>query len=747
MTDLKFYLYLLLIILLGFMLLSGVNAGDADNTVAIDKSNDNLCVPVNNSNDMGSFDDLYSDISNLRPGDTYNIDKDYYYDESSLVPTKYGIIVNINNVVINGNGHIIDGGNKSILFSVYANDVKFFNLTFINSCYNPKVFEYDYYEVQEDYSPINWQGDNGEITNCIFKGNYAKTNGGAISWNGDNGVISNTLFVNNSAGVAGGAIHIMGSDNKICNCMFLDSTSLISGDAIYVDRNHKNCTISSIFDNKNLIADGSISNIDMDYLNYIYESSFAGEKINLIPLLYSAIMSTEDYVRLNDDTIFYAEHLAKNFILTLIKDFGDGFIYERGYHFFNVENVSDVFKMMIDENYKNDFTLTKRVIVYTQSDYENARKTTSDCIFSLKGYEKVNEDCESISQKSVNDAMLQLEVVFNSALIIDSDKTWNPYVMGFDVVNIIGCGSTIQTSSGDRDENKWVTINGPCIFSASNLTIQGYNTAVENLAGSCIFNFVRFNDNHMDYWFERDWGAAILNGCSCVCNNCTFTNNKCGNGGAIFNQGELTLNNCTFKNNYAYHNGNDVLNADEGKVFVDNAQVIGSKGCVEYIESFPGFANMMMGILGMSISFFLGFVAGVATANPFLGFAIGAGMGAVMGAVFSGIIITNNYDINLNRLKTCVVLMAGCSLAGGLGGAIGGIMAQSAAAEISEESVRNVVLDVSDSGWSDAESVSSLSQEWDGFLKFWDEPDPLPRIIEIGEDASESSLIHADVII
>ena len=279
---------ILLLSICVFMTVSCVSASDINSTADVYGLNANSDVDIDGAFDnvgsdsivddvvvdhlssavanKGTFDDLFNDISNLNTGDTYNIDRDYYYDEGCLVPVKYGIIVNVDDVVINGNGHVIDGKNKSVLFSVYGKNVKIYNLTCINSCYdNPKVAEYDSYSVKNGRSAINWEGDNGELSDCIFSGNSARVMGGAISWNGKDGLISDSVFLNNTAGVIGGAIYLSNSNNAVDNCVFLNSNSKMGGDGIYVDRNHKNCDVFAAYNGKRLVMDGSITNIDVNY--------------------------------------------------------------------------------------------------------------------------------------------------------------------------------------------------------------------------------------------------------------------------------------------------------------------------------------------------------------------------------------------------------------------------------------------------------------------------------------------------
>ncbi|MBQ6511894.1 hypothetical protein [Methanobrevibacter sp.] len=256
---------------------------------------------------------------------------------------------------------------------------------------------------KDELSPIFWQGDNGIISNCKFYRNSALVKGGAITWIGNNGIIDSSIFINNTAGVIGGAIYMAGLNNTICRSIFINSTSLIGGEAIYLDRNHKKCNISAICDGEKLITDGSITNIDVNYFSYSYESHFSGEKINLIPIIYSAIISRNDFVRLNGDTTYYAQYIGNVFIVTLTKNYDDGFTYQRGYHFYNFEDLNDVFQQLLEERYKNDVTLTKKLTVSSINDYEYARTIRSNSIYTEEQFMTMNDDFRGVNDESFNE--------------------------------------------------------------------------------------------------------------------------------------------------------------------------------------------------------------------------------------------------------------------------------------------------------------------------------------------------------
>lgn len=499
--------------------------------------------------------------------------------------------------------------------------------------------------------------------------------------------------------------------------------------------------MSAIYDSQRLITDGNISNIDVNYLNYVYKTVFCGEELDLVSLIYLSMMSQDDCIYLNPDISYYAQYLGNQFIFTLNEYIG-GTLYQRGYHFYNINDLNDVFYKLINEDYKIDFTFTKIISITCAEDYEYARTLHADSIFSDDEVNFLLDDLHGLNEKLFDDVWYQLDIEFLRQMTINCKGVWDICKNGFDVVAIRGEGSTIKTQSGDRDENKWVTLTGNCIFSASDLTIDGFNTAVENLGGQCIFQSVNFNNNHMDYWFERDWGAAILNGGLCICYNCSFTNNKCGNGGAIFNQGNLTLNNCTFKGNHAEDDGDDVLNVDDGVVYVDNNLTVGSQGCVKYIKSMSDGVAAVVIVLGVVTSFLVGAFTGTFTLNPAIGILAGACVGACIGVLVAHVIIETNYNINANRYVVCVTIIAGCTLAGALGGYLGTCMQQSWVGEAAqngavEEEIQFNLVD--DSSFS---SEGSVGSEWYEALDAWYTDQELDELIANApsDSASESSL-------
>lgn len=101
--------------------------------------------------------------------------------------------------------------------------------------------------------------------------------------------------------------------------------------------------------------------------------------------------------------------------------------------------------------------------------------------------------------------------------------------------------------------------------------------------------------------------------------------------------------------------------------------------------------------------------------------------------------------MNVNRYAICITLIAGCALAGGLGGYVGCSLAQGWAVEAAENSVIEESIDVdsifSSSGFDDAGSLSDLSSECQELLDVWYNDAGLDAMI------AEDSIHYAEAVI
>ena len=678
---------------------SGVCASDVNDTIDMNTEMNNINVT---SLDMcnqsvnatsGSFDELKSNIESLNPGDVLNIHKDYCLDSDSNIAITSCITVKADNVTINGNGHYINGNNHPASFKITGNNVKITDLRFCNCQSYGKTLKVNIggntssIKYMDNKSPVYWAGNNGIMSDCIFSKNVG-VNGGAVTWMGNNGCINRVIFEDNKAKGAGGAIYLSGKNNNICNCIFRNSTSQLFNESVFLD-NNGSCNISKNNYNGLFLIDGSQFNIGVDNLCKVYYSQFAQKEFNIVPIIYSSLFGIN---QLDNETIYFGQYLNEthSYQLSIIKNFKKyNMTYEMDY-IISVDDLKDVFSSLMSNFYKINLKYIKTVNVNTIEEYnEVCGRDVNYYILNTSFMDYVRNDT-NISNLGSIDYVLNVNYGNNS--YFSSNAQWMEN-SGFNITVINGNNATIHATSSSSDENKWiVNHDNNRTFFISNLTIEGFNTAVENLNGSCVFNNVLFKNNKKDYTFQRDDGAAIINAGLVICNNCTFINNYAKNGGAIFNQGMLILENATFKDNTGYHKGNDVLNVDQGIVIVNNKVISGSEGNITYVESISSVVTGLIagaaailtavavvtvvvctfGTAGLAVGVgAAGLAAGAGAATGTSGaaiFAVGAGtaVGAalIFGGIASKIITSNQYNLQFNRITTTVEVIGACAIVG-----------------------------------------------------------------------------------
>lgn len=618
----------------------------------------------------GSYNELREIIRTLNDGDVINLTKDYYFDYDCCYYQ-----IRPNNVTINGNGHKIYGSIPAAnpLIWVAGDNVNVNNL----------IFDFD---DMDNYgvSFVKWLGNNGTLTNCTFIGNQAKC-GGAIFWKGNDGVIDGCVFINNTAKRAAGAIFIEGENNKVSNSLFINCYSNWNDEAIFVSHKRESLTFENLlFDTRKLALfdQGSIAcDIDMEDISDMNIIYVDGMTFDLSELIYHSIMEG-GLIHVNDEVSYYSIYYndTGDFIFTIIRDYGQyNASYSQNYYFSNITNYSYncIFNKLKDYDYESKYTVTKKAYVSIASDYTKLLDNFYKLKTLVPNYDDLKYDVELSKTMAKKDYFtLALDVEFTESLSITCSKTWDLELSHFDVLNINGAGSTIKGSFKERKEEKWAIMIQTNVFAASNITLEGFNTVIENRGGQVILDHVNFNNNKMDYMVDRDWGAAILNTGTVTCVNCCFKNNYAKNGGAIFNQGLLTIQDCLFSGNVAYNEGNHICVGDGGKVIYDGKIITSNPQCafVHIAESMSLTEASVITGLCIAVSFVVGTVVGVLTANPIAGVVVGGAVGAVLGSACAGWIISENFDVNFDRTKTILTLVIGSAAAGALGGLAGGFV-------------------------------------------------------------------------
>lgn len=173
---------------------------------------------------------------------TIVLDNDICFENYESEYYEGGIELDIDNLVIDGNGHSIDGAGKTRIFLLTADNITIKNLILKNG-YSHKNYD----------NPSNSSGGAVKINhniracikNCEFKNNASETNGGAINNNGNELDITMSTLSGNSSHINGGAIHNIKGMLNITDSTLTENKSMNNGGAI--DGNE---TILTVADSK-----------------------------------------------------------------------------------------------------------------------------------------------------------------------------------------------------------------------------------------------------------------------------------------------------------------------------------------------------------------------------------------------------------------------------------------------------------------------------------------------------------------
>ena len=232
----KFKLEILLVFLILILSIGMVSASEAVSTDSnANNGNEHLTEQVStdvdiisDSGNTATFTDLDNDIKNAKNG-IVTLTKDYKYDPSKDSKLKNG--VQINDVIIYGNNHTIDGNGLARAFTQYSGSVTLNNINFVNG-----------------YVSSNANGGayllgTGTLTvnNCQFENNSAGRHGGAIgvtSTSQNNYInVYNSAFKNNSAKFNGGSLYA--ANLVVENSLFEENKILTRSSSEYTNIGQK----------------------------------------------------------------------------------------------------------------------------------------------------------------------------------------------------------------------------------------------------------------------------------------------------------------------------------------------------------------------------------------------------------------------------------------------------------------------------------------------------------------------------
>ena len=492
------------------------------------------------------------------------LDSDIVLDDDEVEYVD-GIKLDIDDLIIDGNGYSIDAKCQSRIFNVLVDGITFKNLIFKNghntnkggavysennsvsfhdctfenndAVYGGAIYlEFNKIELVNckfNSSFAHYGGavnaDISHLENCIFAGNRAEENAGAIagfvekmenctfeSNSAKNGgviytsslgevSINNSNFINNHAINRGGVFHSVLCDLKIQNSAFSDNSADSNGGSIYHTYGHKLNVTNCVFEN-------SVSNMGGAIFIYaLYEDAclFGSDFIN----------NTSD---VSGDSLYsesdsYLNIFECNFKMDVTRE---NLIHNTSTKTFTIEKSS----------FDVDFDFFKKCIVNNGNELN-----LKECDF------KDNEVSESHMVVEDKDSQYIMDLIEkgNKEITLDCNIRGNFSINEDDVV-IDGKGHFVDLYK-DSNENR------SCHFKGRNIILK---------------NFIFFNGFGWDY---NEEGGALVNKGYLTLINCTFKENhtKEVGGGAISNEGTLKLINCKFFRNTArdeYGRGGAIIN-------------------------------------------------------------------------------------------------------------------------------------------------------------------------------------------
>lgn len=519
------------------------------------------------SNDFKYLDNLIQSGNNeiVLDKDIINVDDSYFW----------GIKLDIDNLIIDGNGFSIDSASKTPIFKITGNNIILRNITFKNG-----------FSKNDGGSILN-ESNLLTIENCTFENNEANW-GGAISNKGIKIIFKNCNFIENKG--FGGIVHNSKGSLDFKNCNFEGNSSNGGGLFYSIGKflNFHQCVFKRNFLNNVGEKNNSLiyNSENLKFENCLFEDNLNNNYHEDCRLIYNTGFLSLLYCNFSEDFDSSNElELVNNNASVILKNsnfntklfnrfINNGFLEISGCNF---ENSFIIDNQLLGDIYSNDDVSTNIIV-------DNGGIFHQHC--NYKSFEMLNE----LISNGLTNIVLDSDYIFLQSdyelfgkegidierdnLIIDGN--------GFSI-NAVG-KSKIFYTDGENLKIKNVNFlngqsdsNGSAICNRKGLTVENCYFKGNSCSRKSMYNGFDFdgfggaisNFNHLiikDSKFENNnsnrYGGAISNNdsnSSLICINSSFKNNSSFKGGSILNNGNIELNNCEFKGNFASSYGSDIF--------------------------------------------------------------------------------------------------------------------------------------------------------------------------------------------
>ena len=465
------------------------------------------------------------------------LNQDITFENYEIDYYEGGIELDIDDLVIDGNGHTIDGANKSRIFIITGKNITLKNITFKNGVTHDN-YHY-HFNISGGAIRINHDAKI-TIENCEFIINTAQGEGGAIyNWHGELTITESTLS-ENTAKERGGAIHNGGeltiNESKLDN----NSSEKYDGGAIY---NGGSLTITgSILTENTAGCDGGAINNNEGSLT-ITGSILTG---NTASWDGGAINNNGGKLTVTESSL--SGNTAKGINMS---NHGGGAIY-------NWQGELIITKSSLKEN----TTQRDGGAIYNN----NGELIIIGSILTGNTAERGGGAIYDWSRLTITDSVLENNAAENGGAIDNGGE--------LTITGSILTGNTAKRDGGAIDNGGELTITDSVLE----------NNAAEN--GGAIDNGgeLTITDSTLNNNTAQEDGGAIYNGDKLTITDSLLENNTASKGGAIYSGNEINMANCTLidnsqssfsfvendNNNYDVKWNDDVISSDDVTIYLDN---------------------------------------------------------------------------------------------------------------------------------------------------------------------------------
>lgn len=419
---------------------------------------------------------------------------------------KRGIVINNQNLIINGNGYAIDAKNDANIFIIKNAQVKFTNIVFKNSNgsaiknigsdleFSDCIFENN---ISEETGGVlfNTSGS-ATFSDCIFRENSAKHGGAIFNLEGKFS-LEDCIFEKNSSDDGGGSIYSCQETISVDDCLFEGNSSSTNGGAIMNENSRFNISNCQFIANSSRRG-GAMYNLhsEMNLKNCVFEKNFADEA--------ASVYGQEGKIDI-DSCIFKNENA----------NLGG-----------SISNSSAKFKIINSRFINNKVNEDGGAIRNNEGRY-----FIESCIF---------EKCSGNYAGAISNK--------NGKITISKSKFLENFtaIQGGGIVN----QKTIEITESEFIKN-FSYAHGGAIYNRSNAKLDIIDCVFQNNSANAKYDDAGKLIHESGY---PGYGGGICNiDSNLTVKKCNFEDNLSREGGALYSEGgKHTIRNCSFKYNEPY---------------------------------------------------------------------------------------------------------------------------------------------------------------------------------------------------